>query len=109
MGYLGGGFTLHDIASVNTAHGCTSFQSFPIHHELFAVWPSCGHTIAFPVVSSTGQHPRVGILPVALLRRGVPGLGRHGLRRILGLSLSRLTLSRLLGLRRRLGLGHGER
>ena len=109
MGYLGGGFTLHDIASVNTAHRCTSFQSFPIHHELFAVCSSGRHTIAFPVVSRTGQHPRVGILPVALLWRCVSGLGRHGLRRVLGLSLRLLTLSRRLGLRRILGLGHGER
>ena len=108
MGYLGGRFTVHDTASVHTGHGRPTFHPFPIHHELFAVGPSCRHTNALPVIFTTGQQHRVGILPVALLRRGVPGLGRHRLRRILGLSLRLLTLSRMLGLRRILALGHGE-
>src|SRR5262245_50192922 len=109
IGSLGGRFTVHDTASVNTGHGRTTFHPFPIHYELFAVCPSCRHTIALPIVSTAGQQHRVGILPVALLWRRVPGLGRHGLRRILGLSLRLLTLSRMLGLRRILGLGHCER
>ena len=77
---------MHDIALVNTAHGRTSFQSFPDHHEFFTVCSSCRDTISLPIISATGEQQRVGILSMTLLRRGIPGLGRHGLSRILRLS-----------------------
>ena len=84
---------MHQIAPIHTGHGCTAFQPFSDHHEFFAVCSSCRYTIPLPVISGTDEGHRLllgWILPVALLRRGVPGLGRHGLRWILG-------------------LGHGER
>ena len=115
-GGLGGRLTLNDIAPVNTSHGCPTFQAFPDNHEFFAVCSFCRYTISLPVISATGQHHRVGILPVALLWRGVPGLGGHGLRRILGWSRildSLLVRSRVLALRyrrlRALRLSHCER
>ena len=107
---------MHDVAPVNTGHACTAFQSFPDNHEFFAVCSSCRYTISLPVISATGEQHRVGILPMTLLRCGVPSLGRHGLRRILGWSRildSLLVHSRVLALRyrrlRALRLSHGER